>query len=70
MIAELEQKVRTGQEELETLKTEVDSKISEYVVLIVCVCLSVCLSVCVSVYVYICLHLCLYLHAHLILIFL
>lgn len=29
VIAELEQKVRTGQEELETLKTEVDSKISE-----------------------------------------
>ena len=30
VIAELEQKVRTGQEELEALKTEVDSQISEY----------------------------------------
>lgn len=39
MIAELEQKLRTSQEELETLKTEVDTKISEYEesVLIVCV---------------------------------
>jgi len=30
IIADLEQKVRTGQEEMEALKTEVDSKLSEY----------------------------------------
>ena len=41
MIAELQQKVRTGQEEMQTLRTEVDSKLSEYesISVLCCVCL-------------------------------
>ena len=56
MIADLQQKVKTGQEEMQTLRTEVDSKLSEYVNISVCVCVCVCVHMCVCTRVSMCAH--------------